>query len=44
MLWPENLWRYISALGAYGKIAVKLRVYEVYLSARRRLGLGAEVM
>lgn len=44
VLWPENLWRYSFALASYAKIAVKLRVYELYLSARRRLGLRAEVI
>ncbi|KAF2479923.1 ABC1 family protein-like protein [Neohortaea acidophila] len=39
LLWPPNLWSYGLAFAAYAKIAVKLRVYEVYLSARRRLGL-----
>lgn len=44
VLWPENLWRYGIALASYAKIAVKLRVYELYLSARRRLGLRAQVL
>lgn len=44
VLWPGNLVAYGFALATYAKIAVKLRVYELYLSARRRLGLRAEVM
>lgn len=44
VLWPENLWSYGRALASYAKVAVKLRVYELYLSARRRLGLRAEVL
>lgn len=38
VLWPQNFTAWMVALGAYAKVAVKLRVYEVYLSARRRLG------
>lgn len=41
VLWPGNLVKYGVALTAYAKVAVKLRVYEVYLSVRRRMGLSA---
>jgi aarF domain-containing kinase len=41
VLWPGNLLRYGIALTAYAKVAVKLRVYEVYLSVRRHMGLSA---
>ncbi|KAK0932643.1 hypothetical protein LTR29_015764 [Friedmanniomyces endolithicus] len=44
LLWPGNLWVYSVALASYAKVALKLRVYELYLSGRRRLGLRAEVM
>ncbi|TKA81556.1 hypothetical protein B0A55_02997 [Friedmanniomyces simplex] len=44
VLWPGNLWAYSVALAAYAKVAVKLRVYELYLSGRRRLGLRAELI
>lgn len=44
VLWPSNLVQFSVALAAYAKIAVKLRLYEYYLSARRRLGLQAEVI
>ncbi|KAK1812311.1 hypothetical protein LTR12_013337 [Friedmanniomyces endolithicus] len=44
LLWPGNLWVYGVALASYAKVAVKLRVYELYLSGRRRLGWRAEVM
>ena len=39
LLRPTNLFIFGSAWLAYFKRAVKLRVYEYYLSARRRLGL-----
>ena len=42
-LYPPNFFLYVSALSAYAKIAVKLRVYELYLSARRRLGWEVQV-
>jgi aarF domain-containing kinase len=41
VLWPGNLLKYGFALTAYAKVAVKLRVYEVYLSVRRHMGLSA---
>ncbi|KAM0715464.1 hypothetical protein Q7P37_008962 [Cladosporium fusiforme] len=41
LLWPGNFARYSVALAAYAKVAVKLRVYEVYLSVRRHMGLSA---
>jgi len=44
LLWPGNWMLYGVALAAYAKVAVKLRLYELYLSARRRLGLRAEVI
>ncbi|KAF2771236.1 ABC1-domain-containing protein [Teratosphaeria nubilosa] len=44
LLWPQNLAMYMVALGGYASVAVKLRVYELYLSARRRLGLNADIM
>jgi aarF domain-containing kinase len=43
LLNPINLWAYSVALVEYAKVAVKLRVYEMYLSGRRRLGLRAQV-
>ena len=36
---PTNLLRFGSAWLAYAKVAMKLRLYEYYLSARRHLGL-----
>jgi aarF domain-containing kinase len=42
-LYPPNFFLYVSALSAYAKIAIKLRVYELYLSARRRLGFPVDV-
>ncbi|EMC97717.1 hypothetical protein BAUCODRAFT_68823 [Baudoinia panamericana UAMH 10762] len=36
--WPGNLWLYSIALLDYGQVAAKLKAYELYLSARRRLG------
>ncbi len=39
MLWPGNLWHYSVACVVYAKVAIKLRVYEYYLRARRRLEL-----
>ena len=44
VLWPPNFWRFGVALVEYGKVVVKLRVYEYYLSARRRLGMEASVL
>lgn len=44
VLWPRNLWFYGVALVGYARVAVKLRVYEMYLSGRRRLGLQASVL
>lgn len=41
VLWPGNLLKYGFALTAYVKVAFKLRVYEVYLSVRRHMGLSA---
>lgn len=41
---PSNFVRYGFAWAAYAKVAVKLRVYEIYLSVRRHLGLSAEVI
>ncbi|KAL1586701.1 hypothetical protein WHR41_04638 [Cladosporium halotolerans] len=41
LLWPSNFARYGIALAAYAKVAVKLRVYEIYLSVRRHMGLNA---
>jgi aarF domain-containing kinase len=43
LFWPPNLFAYAVALAEYAKVAVKLRVYELYLSGRRRLGLNAQV-
>ena len=43
-LWPPNFVRFSLALAMYAKVAVKLRVYEVYLGARRRLGLEVSVV
>ena len=39
LLWPPNLVQFSCALAAYAKIAIKLRVYELYLSARRLIGV-----
>ena len=44
ILWPPNFVRYGFALVAYAKVAVKLRLYEYYLSAKRRLGFEATVL
>lgn len=44
ILWPPNFLQYGVALVAYAKVAVKLRLYEYYLSARRRLGFEATVL
>ncbi|KAK5171059.1 uncharacterized protein LTR77_004203 [Saxophila tyrrhenica] len=44
LLWPGNLLGWMVAVGAYAKVAVKLRVYEIYLSARRRMGLRDSVL
>jgi aarF domain-containing kinase len=44
LLWPGNLLRYGMALGSYAKVVAKLRVYEIYLSVRRRLGYQASVI
>jgi len=38
VFWPENLLRLGLAFVSYAKIALDLRFYEYYLSARRRLG------
>ncbi|TKA24683.1 hypothetical protein B0A50_05671 [Salinomyces thailandicus] len=42
--WPRNLFGYGVALVGYARVALKLRLYEVYLSGRRRLGLEASVI
>ena len=42
-LYPPNFLQYVFALSAYAKIAIKLRVYELYLSARRRAGFPVDV-
>ncbi|KAF2210038.1 hypothetical protein CERZMDRAFT_113501 [Cercospora zeae-maydis SCOH1-5] len=39
VLWPQNFLVLSFALLEYTKVALKLKVYEYYLSARRRLGL-----
>ena len=44
LLWPENFFAYGSALASYVRIAFRLRIYELYLSARRRMGLRAEIL
>ncbi|KAK5138359.1 hypothetical protein LTR08_003420 [Meristemomyces frigidus] len=44
LLWPGNFWIWGCAVVGYAKVAVKLRVYELYLSGRRRVGLRAQVM
>jgi aarF domain-containing kinase len=38
--WPPNMLRLGTAALAYAKVAVKLRVYEYWLSARRMVGLS----
>ncbi|KAK3722658.1 hypothetical protein LTR37_002228 [Vermiconidia calcicola] len=43
-VWPGNFVRYVGAVAAYARVVVRLGVYEYYLSARRRLGLRAEVL
>ncbi|KAK4610812.1 ABC1 family protein MCP2 [Fulvia fulva] len=40
VLWPTNLIHLSAALYGYAKVALKLKVYEYYLSARRRLGVA----
>lgn len=37
-LLPSNAWRLTTALFAYAKVAMKLRIYEYYLGVRRSLG------
>ena len=44
LLWPENFLRYSVALFGYATVALKLRLYELYLSGRRRLGLETSVI
>ncbi|KXT18291.1 hypothetical protein AC579_2869 [Pseudocercospora musae] len=39
-IWPSNILRLSGAFFQYAKVALKLRIYEYYLSARRRLGLA----
>lgn len=39
ILWPRNFLKYGEALTAYARVSVKLRLYELYLSMRRHLGL-----
>lgn len=41
--WPSNALRLGFAALAYAKVAFKLRLYEVYLSARRKVGLSNEL-
>lgn len=41
---PTSFMRYVAALGRYARVAVKLRVYELYLSVRRRLGMNDSVL
>nr|POF16399.1 abc1 family protein mcp2 like [Quercus suber] len=43
LLWPTNFLLYGVALTRYARIAVRLRLYEWTLAARRRLGLRTEV-
>jgi aarF domain-containing kinase len=44
LLWPENFVLWAFAVGSYAKVAVKLRVYEMYLSVRRRMGLSDSIL
>nr|OQO24476.1 hypothetical protein B0A51_07206 [Rachicladosporium sp. CCFEE 5018] len=44
LLWPGNTFSFLKALLSYGGVVGKLRVYEVYLSARRRLGLRTDLV
>lgn len=44
LFWPPNLLRFGVALAAYAKVATKLKLYEYYLSARRRLGMNASLL
>ncbi|GAB7364893.1 hypothetical protein MBLNU230_g5684t1 [Neophaeotheca triangularis] len=44
LLWPSNAADYLLALAKYARVAGKLRVYEMYLQIRRRLGLEASVI
>ncbi|WPG98274.1 Hypothetical protein R9X50_00106200 [Acrodontium crateriforme] len=44
LLWPSNLWQYGMALAAYAKVAIRLKLYENYLGARRRLGFQATAL
>ncbi|QIW97497.1 hypothetical protein AMS68_003015 [Peltaster fructicola] len=39
IFWPSNFFKYSYALGAYAQVSLKLRAYELYLSARRHLGM-----
>lgn len=38
LLQPNNLWKLTGALFQYARMALHLKVYEYYLSAKRRLG------
>ncbi|KXL51561.1 MAG: hypothetical protein FE78DRAFT_65944 [Acidomyces sp. 'richmondensis'] len=44
LLWPTNFLCYSVALAEYARVAIKLKVYELYLSARRHLGLQAQII
>ncbi|CZT16971.1 related to bacterial aminoglycoside acetyltransferase regulators [Ramularia collo-cygni] len=41
--WPQNMFKLGIAALAYAKVAVKLRVYEYWLSARRVVGLSNDI-
>ncbi|KAF2722468.1 ABC1-domain-containing protein [Polychaeton citri CBS 116435] len=41
---PSNFIKWTEAIFGYAKVAVKLRIYELYLSARRRLGMPVELL
>jgi aarF domain-containing kinase len=38
-LWPRNLYHVTMATFAYAQVAVKLTMFETYISARRRIGV-----
>lgn len=39
IFWPSNFFKFSYALTEYAKVSLRLRAYELYLSARRRLGM-----
>lgn len=43
LLWPTNFLLYGVALTRYARVAVRLKMYEFYLSARRNLGFRTDM-